>query len=70
MNRIFVRQRRHAGPGVARPRFAVVAVEGELHFLRPWLRQAELEHIAQATGAEVVYLPGPDRERGRGARQE
>jgi hypothetical protein len=58
MARIFVRQRRHTGPGSAQPRFAVVAVEGELTFFRSRLRRVELEQIAEATGAELVYLPG------------
>ncbi|MBN1177708.1 MAG: hypothetical protein JXD18_00735 [Anaerolineae bacterium] len=57
MTRVFVRERRHVRPGTGRPRFAVVAVEGsDLHFFRPSLRRKELEQIAEAIGAEVVYL--------------
>ena len=70
MVRIFVRQRRHAGPGTGRPRFAVVAVEGNLTFLRPWLRRAELERIAQVTGAELVYLADGGEKRGGQPSQE
>jgi hypothetical protein len=71
MARIFVRQRRHAAPGTARPRFAVVATEGtDLTFMRPYLRRAELEQIAQATGAEVIYLSDSRGGRGHRARQE
>jgi hypothetical protein len=70
MARIFVRQRRHAGPGTGRPRFAVVAVEGDLTFLRPWLRRAELENIAQVTGAELVYLTDRSEKRERQSGQE
>jgi len=70
MARIFVRERRHVGRRTGRPRFAVVAVEGELTFARPWLRRAELEHIAEETGMAIVYLPARGREHGRGSRRE
>jgi hypothetical protein len=36
-----------------------VAVEGrDLTFFRPSLRRKELEQVAEAVGAEVVYLSG------------
>ena len=58
MSKIFVRERRHVGEGAGQPRFAVIAVQGEdLRFTKPFVRRAELEKIAEATGAEVVYLP-------------
>lgn len=59
MTKIFVRERRHVGEGAGQPRFAIVAVQGEdhLHFTKPFVRRAELEKIAEATGAEIVYLP-------------
>jgi len=58
MNKIFVRQRRHAGQGARRPRFAIVASQGSgLHFLKTFVRRAELEKIASETGAEIIYLP-------------
>jgi hypothetical protein len=58
MSRIFVRQRRHVGQGAGRPRFTVVAVHGsDLKLKRAFLRRAELEKIAQETGAEIIYLP-------------
>lgn len=58
MAKIFVRQRRHIGQGAGRPRFTVVAVHGtELRLYKTFLRRAELESIAQETGAEIVYLP-------------
>ena len=67
MSRIFVRKRRHSGPGAGRPQFAVVAVEGaELTFYRPYLRRSELEALAEAIGAEVVYLPAGSEEGGGG----
>jgi hypothetical protein len=58
MARIFVRERRQVGKGARRPRFAVVAVQGQhLSFQRPFLRRAELEKIAAELDAEIVYLP-------------
>ncbi len=58
MSKIFVRQRRHVGQGAGRPRFTVVAVHGgDLKLKRTFLRRAELERIAQETGAEIIYLP-------------
>lgn len=75
MGKIFVRERRHAGRGTGRPRFAIVAVQGaDLKVFKSRIRQAELETIAAATDAEIVYLPrgeqdeGPDDESGRGCR--
>ena len=70
--RIFIRQRRHAGPGAARPQFAVVAVEGDgLTLYRPWLRKSELEFLAQTVGAEIITLPaGGEGEGGKRQRRE
>jgi hypothetical protein len=76
MSRIFVRQRRHVGQGAGRPRFTVVAVHGsDLKLKRAFLRRAELEKIAQETGAEIIYLPRGEHasegeaEGGRGRRR-
>jgi hypothetical protein len=58
MGKIFVRERRHAGKGAGRPRFAVVAVEGaDLKIYAPHVRKAELDALAAAVTAEVVILP-------------
>jgi hypothetical protein len=58
MSRIFVRERREVGKGAGRPRFAVVAVEStDLKVFAPHLRKAELEALATAVGAELVFLP-------------
>ena len=58
MSKIYVRERQHVGPGAGRPRFAVVAVEGtELKIYIPHIRKIELEKLAEAVGAEIVYLP-------------
>lgn len=58
MSKIFVRERRHVGPGAGRPRFAIVASEGaDLRIYRTRVRRVELETIATESGAEIVYLP-------------
>lgn len=58
MAKIFVRERRHVGQRAGRPRFAIIGVEGsDLKFFKMHVRQAELDAIAQAVGAEVVMLP-------------
>ena len=58
MSKIFVRERQHVGQGAGRPRFAVVAVEGtDLKVYIPHIRKIELEKLAEAVGAEVVYQP-------------
>ena len=47
MSKIYVRDRRHVGPGAGRPRYAVVATHGtDLRFFKTRLRRAELEKIA------------------------
>jgi len=77
MSKIFVRERRHAGCGSGRPRFAIVAVQGaDLKVFKPRVRRSELETIAAGVGAEVVYLPRgeqgeePQDEGGRGRRHQ
>jgi hypothetical protein len=58
MSKIFVRERHHIGEGAGQPRFAVVAVSGaDLKIYTPHIRKVELEKLAEAVGAEVVYLP-------------
>jgi len=76
MSKIFVRERRHAGPGAGRPRFAIVAVQGtDLKVFQPHVRRAELEQIAASIEAEIVYLPRgehageAENEPGRGRRR-
>jgi hypothetical protein len=66
MSKIFVRERRLVGKGARKPRFAVVAVEGaEIKVFAQHIRKSELEALAAALGAEIVYLP-----RGEKAGQE
>jgi hypothetical protein len=61
MARIFVRNRHRVGKGAGQPRFAFVAVEGlDLKVYARHIRRKELEALAEAVGAEVVFLPGGD----------
>lgn len=76
MSKIFVRERRHAGRGAGRPRFAIVAVQGaDLQLFRSRIRRVELEAIASEIGAQVIYLPRgaadvePEGEGGRSRRR-
>ncbi len=58
MGKIFVRERTHVGQGAGRPRFVIVAVEGtDLRIYAMHIRKAELEKLAEAVSAEIVYLP-------------
>ena len=72
MSKIFVRERRHVGQGAGRPRFAIVAVQGaNLKVFKTRVRRAELEKIAAAIEAEIVYLPrGEHAEPPRGEQAE
>jgi hypothetical protein len=55
--KIFCRERTKVGEGKMQPQFRVVAVAGvDLSFSGPHFRKNELEQIAQAVGAEIVYL--------------
>ncbi len=58
MGKIFVRERRKAGPGAGKPRFELVATADlDLQVFVAHLRRAELEALAASTAAELVYLP-------------
>jgi hypothetical protein len=58
MSRIFVRERTQVGKGDKKPRFALVAAEGvDLDLFTMHVRKSELDALAAAIGAEVVYLP-------------
>jgi hypothetical protein len=55
--KIFVRERRKMGEGEKKPRYRVVGVSGgDVKVYTDHIRKQELEQIAAATGAEVVYL--------------
>jgi hypothetical protein len=58
MSRIFVRERTRIGKGDKKPRFALVAAEGvDLDIFTMHVRKSELDALAAAIGAEVVFLP-------------
>lgn len=62
--KIFCRERTKVGEGKKQPQYRVVAVAGaDIAFSGPHFRKSELEQIAQAAGAEIVYL---SHERGEG----
>ena len=62
--KIFCRERAKVGEGKMQPQYRVIAVAGaDLAFSGPHFRKNELEQIAQAVGAEIVYL---SQERGEG----
>lgn len=57
MATIFVRERRKVEKGEKKPRFRVVGVYGgDLKIYVEHIRQKELDQIAEASGATVVYL--------------
>jgi hypothetical protein len=58
MSKIFVRERIKVGRGEGKPRFVVSATEGlDLKIYTIHMRKMELEAIAEAVGAEIVFLP-------------
>ncbi|NDV25264.1 hypothetical protein [Desulfovibrio sp. JC010] len=55
--KIFVRERVRANEGAKKPRYRVVAVQGEgLTMKVKRIRKCELNQLAKITGAEIVYL--------------
>ena len=62
---IFVRERRKVEKGEKKPRFRVIGVSGsDVKVYAKHLRQKELEQIAEATQAQVVYLKAGKEEKG------
>lgn len=57
MSTIFARERRKVEKGEKRPRYRVVAATGDVKFFAEHIRKRELDTIAAAVGAQVVYLP-------------
>ncbi|MFZ7112884.1 MAG: hypothetical protein ACOWYE_14465 [Desulfatiglandales bacterium] len=54
---IFVRERRKVEKGERKPRFRVVGVAGgDIKIYPKHVRKQELDQIAKATGAQIVYL--------------
>jgi hypothetical protein len=63
MSKLFVRERRQVGQGAGQPRFRIVASEGlDMRVYVPHMRRLELEQLATASGAEIVYLPRGEQE--------
>jgi hypothetical protein len=55
--KIFIRERRKVKEGEKKPRFAIVAVAGtDVKFKVKHIRKMEIEQIAAAVGAELVFL--------------
>lgn len=55
--KIFARERRKIERGEKKPRFRVLGVSGsDLKIYVKHMRKKELDQIAAATGAEVIYL--------------
>ena len=63
MSKLFVRERRQIGAGAGQPRFRIVASEGlDMRVYVPHMRRVELEQLAAASGAEIVYLSRGDQD--------
>ena len=63
MSRIFVRERTRVGKGDKIPRFVLVATEGvDLDIFTMHVRKSELDALAAAIGAEVVFLPRGEKQ--------
>ena len=55
--KIFYRERRKVADGEKKPRFRIVAISGcDLKIYSDHLRLSELEHIAEETKTELVFL--------------
>jgi hypothetical protein len=55
--KIFVRERRKIEKGEKKPRFRVLGISGgDLKIYVRHIRKKELDQLAEAVGAEVVYL--------------
>ena len=63
---IFVRERRKVQKGEKKPRFRVVGVSGgDFKLYVEHIRKKELDQIAEATGARIVFLQS-----GKGDKEE
>jgi hypothetical protein len=61
---IFVRERRKVEQGEKKPRFRVVGVSGgDVKIYVKHMRKKELDQLAEATGAKVVFLKGGKEEK-------
>ena len=63
--KIFYRERLKVGEGEKKPRFIVVATAGiDMKVYGPHMRKKELEQIALAVDAELVFLKTGEKEKG------
>ena len=63
-SQIFVRERRKVEKGEKKPRFRIVGVTGgDLKIYTMHIRKRELEELAKAARAEVVYLKVEKKEK-------
>lgn len=63
-SKIFVRERRKIEKGEKKPRFRVLGVSGgDLKIYVHHMRKRELDQLAEAVGAEVVYLKAEKKEK-------
>jgi hypothetical protein len=62
--KIFVRERRKVEKGEKKPRFRVLGISGaNLKIYVKHIRKKELEQLADAAGAEVVYIKAEKKEK-------
>lgn len=66
-SKIFVRERRKVEKGEKKARFRVIGVSGgDVKLYAKHIRKQELEQIAKAAGADVVYLEIENKGKGEG----
>lgn len=64
--KIFVRERRKIEKGEKKPRFRVLGVSGgDLKIYAHHIRKKELDQLAKAVGAEVVYIEVEKKEKSK-----
>ena len=63
-SKIFVRERRKVEKGEKKPRFRVLGVSGgDLKLYVKHIRKKELEQLADAVGADVVYIKAEKKDK-------
>ena len=66
VQKIFVRERRKIEKGEKKPRFRVLGVSGgDLKIYTKHIRKKELDQLAKAVGAEVVYIEVEKKEKSK-----
>lgn len=63
-SKIFVRERRKVEKGEKKPRFRILGVSGgDLKIYANHIRKRELDQLAEAVGAEAVYIEAEKKEK-------